>query len=74
MLMKKLEKKGLIKSVKSINAKNRNIWILSELDPSEDITGGIWYRNNEFDKDLIDALYNKTYNSIIISRILIRKK
>ena len=73
-ILKKLEKKGLIKSVKSINAKNRNIWILSELDPSEDITGGIWYRNNEFDKDLIDALYNKTYNYIASQEVVSKKE
>jgi len=63
-ILKKLEKKGVIKAVKSVHAKNRNLWILAELEPTEEITGGIWYRNNEFDKDLIDALYDKAFHYI----------
>lgn len=63
-ILNKLEKRGLIKSRKSINLKNRKIWFHCNAEPSEDITGGIWYSNNEFNKDLIEALYSSTLDYI----------
>ena len=63
-ILNKLEKRGLIKSRKSINLKNRKIWFHCNAEPSDDITGGIWYTNNEFNKELIDALYSATIDYI----------
>jgi DNA-directed RNA polymerase III subunit RPC6 len=55
-----LEKKLLVKSIKPVNSKNRKIWLLWDIQPSEEFTGGIWYRDNEIDNELIQALYSKT--------------
>ena len=44
--------------------KNRKIWFTYDIEPSENLTGGIWYRDNEFDSDLIDALYSKVLQFI----------
>ena len=63
-ILNKLEKRGLIKSTKSINLKNRKIWFHKNAEPSDDITGGIWYTDNEFNKELIDALYSATLDYI----------
>ena len=57
--MKNLEKKLLCKSIKPINNKNRKIWLLYDMKPSEEFTGGIWYKDNEVDNELIEALYTK---------------
>lgn len=68
-ILKKLEKKGLIKSVKSIQAKNRKVWMLIEMEPSTEVTGGIWYPGQEFDKDFIEVLYKKCHEYIIQQEI-----
>ena len=39
--LKKLEKKSLIKSVKSVLAKNKKVWMLADVNPSHEVTGGI---------------------------------
>lgn len=39
-ILKKLDKKGLIKSIKSIQ-KNRKVWMLMEIEPSTEVTGGL---------------------------------
>jgi DNA-directed RNA polymerase III, subunit C34 len=63
-ILKTLEKRGLIKSLKSVNQKNRKIYMLQEYEPTDEITGGLWYRNNEFYQELVDAIYNKTLKYI----------
>ena len=63
-ILGKLEKRNLIKSRKSINVKNKKIWFHANAEPSEEITGGIWYTNNEFNKELINALYSATLDYI----------
>lgn len=63
-ILTKLEKRNLIKSRKSINVKNKKIWFHANAEPSEEITGGIWYTNNEFNKELINALYSATLDYI----------
>lgn len=40
------------------------MYILTELEPSDEVTGGLWYMNNEFDKELLDALCNRTLEYI----------
>lgn len=58
--LKNLEKAGLIKWVKSVQAKNRKVWLLSELEPSTEITGGFLMSNSEFDKELFKLLQHHT--------------
>ncbi|KAL9093053.1 MAG: hypothetical protein Q9165_004191 [Trypethelium subeluteriae] len=55
-LIKSLENKRLIKSIKNVKFPTRRVYMLSDLSPSEDITGGPWFSDAELDVDLVDAL------------------
>lgn len=54
--LKELERRSLIKSVKSIHQKTKKIWMLYDLTPSTDITGGPWYTDNEFDHEFVNEI------------------
>ena len=54
--MKKLELRQLVKPVKSVNAGNVKKYMLYELQPSKEITGGPWYCDGEFDYEFISSL------------------
>ena len=41
--LKSLEQRKLIKAVKSVASSNRKVYMLFELEPSREITGGAWY-------------------------------
>lgn len=54
----RLLQRGLIKEVKSIQGANKRVYIVSELDPSTQHTGGPWYNDDqEYDTEFIDAMY-----------------
>lgn len=55
--LKQLETRKLVKQVKSVSAKNKKIYLLYELEPGKEITGGTWYSDQqEFDHELIHQL------------------
>jgi len=54
--LKRLEGKKLIKSVKSVTFKSRKIYMLYELVPSAQVTGGSWYTDGELDTHFINTL------------------
>ncbi|CAI5526877.1 unnamed protein product, partial [Closterium sp. Naga37s-1] len=55
-IIKTLEGRKLIKAVKSVNNKSRKLYMLYELEPSREVTGGAWYTDAEFDAEFISAL------------------
>jgi len=55
-VLKLLEGRKLIKSIKSVANKNRKVYMVYELEPSTDITGGVWYTDNEFDQEFFQIL------------------
>ncbi|CAL5219533.1 g1384 [Coccomyxa viridis] len=55
-ILKTLEGRGLVKNVKSVQHANRKVYMLAELEPASEITGGAWYTNQEFDAAFIDVL------------------
>mmetsp|Transcript_2110 Transcript_2110/g.4429 ORF Transcript_2110/g.4429 Transcript_2110/m.4429 type:complete len:341 (-) Transcript_2110:1433-2455(-) len=55
-IFKALETRRLIKQVKSINAKAKKLYMLYELTPSKELTGGVWYSDMEFDHGFITEL------------------
>jgi len=63
-VLKTLQKRNIIKSEKAINQKNRNVWILSELEPSAAVRGNIFYKKGEFDNEFVNAIYDKIYHYI----------
>lgn len=54
--IKNLEARNLIKAVKSITSKGKKVYMLAELKPSKELTGGAWYTDQEFDSEFINVL------------------
>lgn len=57
-IFKQLEQRSLIKPVKSVTAKAKKLYMLYELTPSKELTGGVWYSGLEFDHEFISELRN----------------
>jgi DNA-directed RNA polymerase III subunit RPC6 len=55
-ILKNLEQRQLIKPVKSVTQKAKKLYMLYELEPSKEITGGVWYSDQEFDHSFISEL------------------
>ena len=55
-IFKTLEARKLIKSVKHVAQQNRKVYMLYELEPSREITGGAWYTEQEYDAEFISVL------------------
>jgi len=51
-----LENRRLIKPVKSVNAKAKKLYMLYNLTPAKELTGGPWYTELEFDHEFISEL------------------
>ncbi|KAI8374691.1 RNA polymerase Rpc34 [Radiomyces spectabilis] len=54
--LKVLEQKQEIKAVKHVKYPTRKIYMLYNLTPSSEVTGGAWYTDQELDTDFIDSL------------------
>ena len=52
-ILKTLENRKLIKSIKWVTNKNRKVYMVAEQEPSREITGGAWYTENEMDHEFI---------------------
>lgn len=55
-IFKQLETRELIKPIKSITAKSKKLYMLFDLEPAKEITGGVWYSGLEFDHEFIAEL------------------
>ncbi|ORY40367.1 RNA polymerase Rpc34 [Rhizoclosmatium globosum] len=62
--IKTLEKYRLIKSVKSVKNPTRKLYMLFDLTPSEEITGGAWYTDQELDVAFIEGLTDMVFKFI----------
>jgi DNA-directed RNA polymerase III subunit RPC6 len=54
--IKALEKKQIIKTVKSVKQPSKKVYILYEIEPSVELTGGSWYTDQNMDMEFIDML------------------
>jgi len=54
--LKTLEQRNLIKSVRSVSSKSKKLFMLYDLMPAKEITGGPWYTDQEFDHEFIQEL------------------
>lgn len=48
----------MIKPIKSVTAKTKKLYMLFDLTPAKEITGGPWYSEYEFDHEFIAELRN----------------
>lgn len=55
-ILQLLESRKLVKPVKAVTAKNKKVYMLYDLVPSRDVTGGPWYSDQEFDFEFVEAL------------------
>jgi len=55
-IFKALETRRLIKPVKSVNSKAKKLYMLYNLSPAKELTGGVWYSDLEFDHEFISEL------------------
>lgn len=54
--LKELLRRDLIKEVKSIQYRNRKVYMLKDIKPSEAVSGGSWYQDGEFDGEKVEEL------------------
>merc|ERR1712238_318752 len=57
-IFKIMESRQLIKPIKSVTNKSRKLYMLYDLAPSKEITGGPRYTELEFDHEFINELRN----------------
>ncbi|CAI6334911.1 unnamed protein product [Periconia digitata] len=62
--LKSLESKDLVQSIMSVKFPARKMYLLKYLTPSEDIAGGLWQNNGDFDMAMIDELSNAARQKI----------
>lgn len=63
-VLKALESRKLVKSIKSVTSGNKKLYMLYELEPSREVTGGAWYTEHEFDSEFIEALREACFRYI----------
>lgn len=73
-ILSKLSKKFLIKSLKVLNTRNKKVWIGYDVVPSQEITGGIWCNNQEFDDDFVKVICEKCCDYIEKQKSASRKE
>ncbi|CAK9440035.1 uncharacterized protein LODBEIA_P41350 [Lodderomyces beijingensis] len=54
--LKNLENQRFIKSIKSVKYPTRKIYMLYNLQPSLEVTGGAWFTDSELDTEFIDTV------------------
>lgn len=54
--LKSLENQSYIKAIKSVKYPTRKIYMLYNLTPSIEVTGGPWFTDSELDTEFIDSL------------------
>lgn len=62
--IKNLEKKNLIKAIKSVRNPTKKLYMLFDLEPSADLTGGAWYTDQELDLEFIEELSRQCFKYI----------
>lgn len=73
-ILTKLSKKFLIKSFKVLNTRNKKVWLGIDVEPSTEITGGIWCNDQEFDNDKVSVFCEKCLEYIETKKQISRKE
>lgn len=60
-VLKGLEGKKVIKAVKSAKNSTRRLYMLYELEPSQEIAGGPWFTDFELDCEFVEELVGSTF-------------
>ena len=73
-ILTKLSKKFLIKSLKVLNTRNKKVWLGIDVEPSQEIKGGIWCNDQEFDYNLVTVFCEKCIDYIGNQKLVGRKE
>lgn len=63
-VLKELESRNLIKSISSIHEKKLKLYLLYDVIPSEEITGGVWYLEGTFNTTFVEQLITQSINIV----------
>ncbi|PSC67959.1 DNA-directed RNA polymerase III subunit RPC6 [Micractinium conductrix] len=63
-ILKALEERLLVKSVKSVQNASRKVYMLYELEPAKELTGGPWFGPDAFDSEFVAVLQETTLSYI----------
>lgn len=69
-ILKILEQRLLIKSVRSVVSKSKKLYMIYEASPAKEITGGPWYSDQEFDSEFVEALSNFIVQTVKANKML----
>lgn len=64
--LKLLEQQRYVKLIKSVKHPTRKIYMLYNLQPSIDVTGGPWFTDSELDTEFIDSLLTVVWRYIAL--------
>lgn len=64
--LKQLESQRYVKLIKSVKHPTRKIYMLYNLQPSVDVTGGPWFTDSELDTEFIDSLLTVVWRYIAL--------
>ena len=51
-----MEQRCLLKTVRSVTSKSKKLYMVYEITPAKELTGGPWYTDQEFDNEFVVAL------------------
>ena len=57
-MLKRLEKEGVIKKLKSMQQKHKQVYMLMDIEPSSEVTGGL-VNHKFFNLDLIEVVQDR---------------
>lgn len=72
--LKSLETKKLIKSVQSVNASKKKMYMLFDLEPDRSITGGAWYSGKEFESEFVEILNEQCFHFLLERKQQVQQK
>ncbi|XP_067012813.1 DNA-directed RNA polymerase III subunit RPC6 [Anabrus simplex] len=64
-VLKAMENKKLIKSVNSVNASKKKVFMLFNLEPHPSVTGGAWYSDQDFEVEFVDILNQQCHRFLL---------
>ena len=59
-----MEQRHLVKAVRSVTSKSKKLYMLFDVSPAKEITGGPWYTEQEFDSQFVDELCHFIVNFV----------
>ncbi|GIY09556.1 DNA-directed RNA polymerase III subunit RPC6 [Caerostris darwini] len=72
-ILKSLESKKLIKSVTSVAASKKKVYMLYNIEPDRSVTGGTWYSDQEFESEFVDVLNQQCYRYLQLEKVIADK-